>query len=86
MTPVGGRIFQDHEEAKAALLNALELSAKPDPSALLFLAMIDSKLGRQADARRTYDRAVARMNETWPRSPDYVLLQQEAAELLGIQP
>jgi tetratricopeptide (TPR) repeat protein len=76
----------DYDEAKPAFRKALELHATPNPMTLFFLAMTESKLGRNADARRTYDRAVARMNETWPRSPDYILLRREAAALLGIQP
>jgi serine/threonine protein kinase/Flp pilus assembly protein TadD len=76
----------NYEEAKTALLEALDLKTKPDPRTLFFLAITESKLGRNDDARGTYDRAVARMNETWPRSPESLLLQEEAAELLGIQP
>jgi len=71
-----------YEDAKATLLGALDLKPKPDPMTLFFLAMTESKLGRQADARRTYDRAVARMNETWPKSPDLVMLKAEAVRLL----
>lgn len=72
-----------YEEAKVALLKSLDSQAMPDPIELFFLAMTESKLGRQADARRTYDRAVSRMNETWPKSPDLVLLKREAGKLVG---
>jgi tetratricopeptide (TPR) repeat protein len=74
---------EQYEEAKAALLKALEPQAKPDPMALFFLAMTEWNLDRQADARSTYDRAVARMNDTWPKSPDLVLLKKEAGRLIG---
>jgi tetratricopeptide (TPR) repeat protein len=74
-----------YEEANAALVKALDLKAKPDPTALFFLAMTESKLGRQADAHHTYDRALVRMNETWPKSPDLVLLKAEAARLIGLR-
>jgi tetratricopeptide (TPR) repeat protein len=81
-------------EAREALLRALELprfvaeeaTPKPEPAELFGLAMTEFKLGNGADARGYYDRAVARMNETYPRFPEYRLLQKEAAELLGIQP
>jgi tetratricopeptide (TPR) repeat protein len=73
---------QRYEEANVALLRGLDLMVKPTPSALFFLAMTESKLGRQADARRTYDRAVERMNETWPKSPNLVMLKAETAKLL----
>jgi hypothetical protein len=46
--------------------------------------MTESKLGHQADARRMYDRAVERMNETWPKSPDLVLLKSEAGKIIGL--
>ena len=38
------------------------------------------------EIRRTYDRAVKRMNESAPKYPPHVALRAEAAELLGIQP
>jgi hypothetical protein len=48
--------------------------------------MTEFELGNSAEAQEYYDRAVARMNETYPRFPEYGFLRREAAELLGIQP
>ena len=86
-TSLGAALYAagSFKEGREALVKALELPTKPDPVTLFFLAMTESKLGRSADARRTYDRAVARMNETWPKSPDFVLLKKEAAKVLGMR-
>jgi len=74
-----------YEEAKAAFLGALDFQTKPLPRMLFLLAMTESKLDRQADARRTYARAVERMNQTWPKSPDLVLLKKEAGKVVGVR-
>ena len=74
-------------EAHEALLRAAELrTPKPEPWDLFALAMTEWQLGRKSEARDSYDRGVTRMNETYPRFPEYILLRGEAAELLGIQP
>ncbi len=59
--------------------------SEAEPWECFALAMTGAKIGNGAEAREYYDRAVARMNETYPRSPEYNLLREEAAELLGIQ-
>jgi Flp pilus assembly protein TadD len=74
-------------EAREALLRAAELRVpKPEPWELFALAMTESKLGNRAEAHDYYDRGVARMNATYPRFPEYIMLRDEAAELIGIEP
>jgi hypothetical protein len=45
-------------------------------------ARMSCSIDRKADARHTYDRAVARMNETWSKSPDLLLMKAEAAKAM----
>ena len=74
-------------EAREALLRATELQIpKPWPWGLFGLAMTEWKLGNRSEAREYYARAVARMEQTYPRFPEFILLKEETAELLGIQP
>ncbi len=75
-----------YEEARDALLMALELSTTEDASSFFFLAMTLEKLGDRDGARRWYDRAVARMDETYPENPELIAFRQEATELLGSGP
>lgn len=42
------------------------------------------KLGKPAEAREYYDRAVARILATYPENPEYDRVREEAAEVLGI--
>jgi tetratricopeptide (TPR) repeat protein len=86
-TLLGAALYANgrYEEAKEALLKSVDLKTKPKARTLFFLAMAESKVGRQDDARRAYDRAVARMNETWPKSPELVLLKNEAGKVVGRQ-
>jgi len=73
-------------EAREALLRAAELRVpKPEPWELFALAMTEWKLGNRADARSHYNRGVARMDETYPRFPEFILFRDEAAEVLGIE-
>jgi len=73
-------------EARQALLRATELrSPKPEPPELFVLAMTEWKLGNRDEARSYHERAVARMNETYPRYPGYIMLKEEAAEVVGIK-
>jgi tetratricopeptide (TPR) repeat protein len=74
-----------YREAREALRRAAELRApKPEPQELFALAMTEGKLGNSTEARRQYDRAVARTRETYPRCPEYLRLQGETARLLGL--
>ena len=56
-----------------------------NPQQLFFLAMTSHGMGRDAEAISYYDRAVARMDETWPNSPEQQLYKGEASQLLGIE-
>ncbi len=47
--------------------------------------MTQWQLGRRDEARATYDRAVALMNDTSPRYPVFVLLRDEARRVLAIE-
>jgi Flp pilus assembly protein TadD len=76
-----------HREAREAIRLAVDYrTPQPDPWDLFALAMVESKLGNAAEARNLYDRGVARLHETYPRFPDYLMMRDEAAEALGIQP
>ena len=55
-----------------------------EPLRLFPLALAQWQLGRSDDARATYDRGVALMDEISPRFPVFVLLRDEAARTLGI--
>lgn len=57
-----------------------------EPVWLFPLAMAQWQLGRREDARATYDRAAAKMDEVSPRFPIFVLLRDEAARTLGVEP
>ena len=86
---LGGAAYRNgsYDEARDALLMAVELSYTEDAvRRFFFLAMTLEKLGDRDGARRWYDRAVARMDETYPENPELIAFKQEAAELLGIQP
>jgi tetratricopeptide (TPR) repeat protein len=71
--------------ARETLLEAANLVTTLDPNDLFFLAMTEWRLGNQTEARSYYERALARMNATYRSSPGYVLLRDEAAEMLGIK-
>jgi len=94
--PLGMALYRHgrFEEALAALEQALETfpsygyidNEASEPLRLFPLAMAQWQLGRRKDARATYDRAAAQMDEISPRFPVFVLLRDETAQLLGIQP
>ena len=73
------------EVALNVLMNALELNDHDNEMDLFFLAMTSSRLGNARQARSYYDRAVARMNATFPKNPIPVLLRDEAEAVLGIE-
>ena len=43
-------------------------------------------LGKPSAARDYYDRAVARLEATYPDNPQTVLFRDEAASVLGVSP
>jgi tetratricopeptide (TPR) repeat protein len=75
-----------YREARDALLRYLEHEVDDEESPALFaLAMTSWRLGRKSEAFSYYSRAVARMEETYPDSPRFQRLREEAAEVLGIE-
>ena len=66
-------------------MKAAELRMHEDPVDLFFLAMTASNLGEIGEARQYYDRGVARRNATLPKSPLLIRMNEEAAEVLGIE-
>jgi len=76
-----------YDEAREKLLQYLERELVDEEALALFaLAMTSWKLGRTTEARSFYSRAAARMDETYPDSPRFRRLREEAAGVLGIQP
>jgi tetratricopeptide (TPR) repeat protein len=74
-----------YEEARKVLLEAMELLPEESPLTLFSLAMTSRKLGREREARRFYDRGIARMERTVPTNPEYIRHRDEAAALLGVR-
>lgn len=72
-----------YEEARDALLEAEKQAITADADRFFYLAMALEKLGDRANARRWYDRAVARMDETYPLEPVLRAIRREADEGLG---
>jgi tetratricopeptide (TPR) repeat protein len=72
------------EAAIEALVNATKFGAKDDPSVALYLAMANWRVGREAEARRMYDRARRRFNPRGPRDATLRRLVAESAALLGL--
>ena len=74
-----------YAEAREALLKGAELHRSLDNVVnLFFLAMTSWQLGEKNEARSYYDRALARMQATYPKNPDSIKARDEAARLLGI--
>jgi Tfp pilus assembly protein PilF len=74
-------------EAREALLKAMDRRIpEPEPWELFGMAMTEWKLGNRSEARDYYDRAVARAEHTFPKFPEFTVLKEEAAELLGVEP
>jgi tetratricopeptide (TPR) repeat protein len=75
-----------YEEARETLLYYLERETDDEEALALFtLAMTSWKLGRTTEALSYYSRAATRMEETYPDSPRFRRLREEAAGVLGIQ-
>jgi tetratricopeptide (TPR) repeat protein len=74
-----------YEQARLALLKAHDAYPHGDPDNLLSLAMTSWKLGRATEAKSFYARAVARIEETYPKHPGYLRRMAEAATLMEIE-
>ncbi|UCF68561.1 MAG: tetratricopeptide repeat protein, partial [Acidobacteriota bacterium] len=75
-----------YDEAHRGLLRLRELRSRDAAGDLFYLAMTSWQLGRREEARRYYDRAVARLEATFPWEPRNVMRRREAARLLGLEP
>ena len=72
------------EDAKAALTQSMALRTDGDSFDWFFLAIVELKLGRPAEAREWYDRAVESFHRSLPYNDELYRFQVEAAEQLGI--
>jgi tetratricopeptide (TPR) repeat protein len=72
------------EDAKAALTQSMALRRNGDSFDWFFLAMVELKLGRPADARQWYERAVQSFHESLPQNEELYRFQVEAAHELGL--
>ena len=89
----GGRTAEADAEFRTALafptigenLEGFEFPTIPweDAGPRFWLAITEAKLGRNANARRSYALAVERMRKTWPTSIELVRLKDEAARAIG---
>jgi serine/threonine protein kinase/predicted Zn-dependent protease len=84
---LGAALYRNgsHEEARQRLRKSVERSGGAARD-FFFLAMSSWRLGERAQARSNYERAVAWMEKHTPNDPVGILLREEAAELMGIQP
>lgn len=73
-----------HEEARDALLRAVELVGKAKVGDLLLLSMTSFQLGDRTDARSYCDQAVAEMGPD-SRNPFLINYHRDASRLLGLQ-
>jgi len=72
----------DCKAAVSALEKSIEIRARPDPLAGLYLAMARYQLGEKDRARECYDRSVSDLTKDPRRYGDLRHLHQEAAALL----
>jgi tetratricopeptide (TPR) repeat protein len=72
------------EAAKAALTQSMSLRRNGDSFDWFFLAMVELKLGRPAEARLWYDKAVESFHQSLPGNEELYRFQVEAALLLGL--
>jgi tetratricopeptide (TPR) repeat protein len=72
------------EDAKAALAQSMSLRRNGDSFDWFFLAMVELKMGRPAEARRWYDKAVESFHQWLPQNEELYRFQVEAALVLGL--
>jgi serine/threonine protein kinase/tetratricopeptide (TPR) repeat protein len=75
----------DFKAGIEALEKSMKLRAGGDSNDWFFLAMAHRQLGRQDEARKWYDQAVAWMDRHQPRNAEMRRFRAEAAELLGLR-
>jgi superkiller protein 3 len=74
----------DWKSAVATLEKSIEMRKGGDLNDWFFLAMAQWQLGNKADARRWYDKSVARMGTLTRPNQEFLRFRAEAAELLGV--
>ncbi len=72
------------EDAKAALTQSMALRRDSESFDWFFLSIVELKLGRPAEARQWYDRAVDSFHRSLPYNEELYRFQVEAAEQLGL--
>jgi tetratricopeptide (TPR) repeat protein len=72
------------EDARYALTRSMKLRNEGDSFDWFFLALVDHKVGKPADAREWYDKAVARFQQTSPDNAELYRFHVEAAKELGL--
>jgi tetratricopeptide (TPR) repeat protein len=73
------------QDAIAALEKSMELRTGGDAFDWFFLGMAHQKLGKKAEARQWYDRAVQWMEKNAPKDEELLRFRAEAEEVLGIE-
>jgi tetratricopeptide (TPR) repeat protein len=74
-----------YEEARDALLKAIEMVGAESPYDQFILSMVSSQLADRRQARMHYDRAVAAMDQNGSDNPIWINYRDEASRLLGIE-
>jgi tetratricopeptide (TPR) repeat protein len=75
----------EYEEAREVLQGLVDVQPRAHPATLFSLAMSSWKLGHRAEAREHFQRGSARLEEILPNDPESLRLQDEAAQVLGIE-
>jgi tetratricopeptide (TPR) repeat protein len=71
-------------DAREALTRSMELRKDGDSFDWFFLALVELKSGKPAEARNWYDKAVARFKQSMPYDAELYRFQLEAARELGL--
>jgi tetratricopeptide (TPR) repeat protein len=74
------------EEAREALVKAVELRPTEEPGDHFALAMVLWQQGREEEALAQYRRATARIEEIYRDAPDAHVFREEVARLIGVEP
>jgi serine/threonine protein kinase len=88
MNTLGVALYRtgDCPDAIEKLKESMSVSSEHEAFSTFFLAMAESQLGHQTEARQWYDRAVAWMSKHQPKNEELLRFRAEAEELLGIKP
>jgi tetratricopeptide (TPR) repeat protein len=72
-------------EAIQMLERCMEVSSKPAATMIFSLSMAYKALGRDAQARETFQQGLLRMHETYPEATLIKLMRDEAAKKVGVE-